>query len=127
MKFTLITGRTVKQGSTKELGKFSKQYEEECAVCEMDPGDMEKLGVKEGDRVLVRSGEGEAVVKVKKSRSAPHPGVIFIPYGPWASMVMPADTGGTGMPPLKGVEVEVEPTDKPVKSLRELLAELKSR
>ncbi len=124
LKVTLLTGRTIEQGVGKERGKFSKEYMESVSVCYMDPEDLKKLGIKEKTNVLVSTDYGSVVVKAVKSLRAPHLGVIFIPYGPWANAVVNPETHGVGMPSLKGIPAEVEPaTDKPILSLEELLKE----
>jgi len=122
LKVTLLTGRTIEQGAGKERGKSSKEYVESVSVCFMDPEDMKKLGIKEGVNVQVSTAFGSVVVKAKKSLRAPHPGVIFIPYGLWANVVVDPETHGIGMPSFKGVPATVEPApDKPVLGLEELL------
>ena len=124
LKVTLITGRTIEQGVAKERGKFSKEYMESVSVCYVDPEDLKKLGIKEKTNVLVSTDQGSVVVKALKSLRGPHPGVIFVPYGPWANVVVDPETHGIGMPSLKGISAEVEPApDKPVLSLKELLKE----
>jgi formylmethanofuran dehydrogenase subunit D len=119
---TLLTGRTIEQGVGKEHGKASKEYIESVSVCYMDPEDLKKLGIKEKTNVLVSTDHGSVVVKALKSLRIPHPEVIFIPYGPWANVVVDPETHGTGMPSFKGILAEVEPApDKSVFSLKELL------
>ena len=51
IKVILITGRSLDQGVSKELGKFSKEYMEKVAVCELDPEDLKLLGVSSGQNV----------------------------------------------------------------------------
>jgi formylmethanofuran dehydrogenase subunit D len=122
LKVTLITGRTIEQGVGKEHGKSSKEYVESVSICFMDPEDMKKLGVKDGVNIQVSTAFGSVVVKAKKSLRAPHPGVIFIPYGPWANVIVDPETHGIGMPSFKGIPATVEPApDKPVLGLEELL------
>jgi len=124
LKVTLLTGRTIEQGVAKERGKFSKEYMESVSVCYMDPEDLRKLGIKEKTNVLVLTDFGSVVVKALKSLRTPHLGMIFIPYGPWANVVVDPKTHGIGMPSLKGISAEVESApDKYVLSLKELLEE----
>lgn len=119
---TLLTGRTIEQGVGKERGKTSKEYRESVSVCYVDPEDLKKLGIKEKTNILVSTDFGSVVVKAVKSLRGPHPGVVFIPYGPWANVVVDPETHGIGMPSLKGIPAEVEPApDKPVLNLEELL------
>jgi formylmethanofuran dehydrogenase subunit D len=122
LRVTLLTGRTIEQGVGKERGKSSKDYVESVSVCYMDPEDLKRLGMKEKNNVKVSTDHGSVVVKALKSLRAPHPGVIFIPYGPWANVIVNPETHGIGMPSFKGIPAEVEPApDKPVLSLEELL------
>lgn len=124
LRVTLLTGRTIEQGVAKERGKFSEEYMESVSVCYVDPEDLKKLGVKEKTNVLVSTDQGSVVVEALKSLRGPHPGVVFVPYGPWANVVVDPETHGVGMPSLKGIPAEVEPApDKPVLSLEELLRE----
>jgi len=122
LRVTLLTGRTIEQGVGKERGKASKEYVESVSVCYMDPEDLKRLGIKEKTNVLVSTNFGSVVVKALKSLRAPHPGVIYIPYGPWANVVVDPETHGIGMPSFKGIPAEIEPApDKPLLSLGELL------
>jgi formylmethanofuran dehydrogenase subunit D len=122
LKVTLLTGRTIDQGTTREQGKFSEEYQRSVTICEIDPEDMKRLGVTENDNVRVSTDSGSVVVRTVKSVRGPHPAVIFIPYGPWASLIMNPETHGTGMPLLKGLPAEVEPAaEERVLSLPELL------
>ena len=122
LKVSLLTGRTIDQGKGKEMGKLSKEYLESVVICQMDPNDMKSLGVKENTNVKVVTDFGSVVLKAVKSARAPHPKVVFIPYGPWASLIMNPKTHGTGMPSLKGIPAEIEtaPNEK-VLSLQNLL------
>ena len=121
-KFLLLTGRTIYQGVAKEKGKFSEEYLNSVSICEIDPEDMPLMKIKENSNVRVITESGSVVVKAVKSMRAPHPRTIFMPYGPWASLIMSSKTNGTGMPSLKGVPATIEaaPKDK-VLAVRELL------
>jgi len=125
--FILITGRTIDQGCSKEQGKFSEEYMLNVAVCEMNDEDMDKLNIRDGDNVKVTTEVGSVIVKAKKSRRIRTPGIIFIPYGPWANAILKPETEGTGMPLLKGLKARVEPTNEPILGLRELLAKTYKR
>jgi len=124
LNVSLLTGRTVDQGCGKEHGKLSLEYWRSVAVCELDPQDMKELGVKENENVKITTDYGSAVVRAVKSARGPHPKVVFIPYGPWASLIVNPRTHGTGMPSLKGIPAQIEPAPKEkVFSLPELLKE----
>lgn len=109
IKVLLLTGRTIGQGKGKEQGKLSELYWKSVAICEMDPNDMKNLGVEENSNVRLTTDNGSVIVRAVKSLRAPHPSAVFIPYGPWASVIVNPKTHGTGMPSLKGITAQVEP------------------
>lgn len=108
LRVTLLTGRTIYQGVGKERGKLSEEYQERVSICEMDPIDMASLGVEEGSGVRVTTEYGSVIVRAVESMRSPHPGIVFIPYGPWANIVTSSRTHGVGMPSFKGIPAEVE-------------------
>jgi formylmethanofuran dehydrogenase subunit D len=119
---TLLTGRTIEQGVGKEYGKASHDYFEACSMVYMDADDMKNLKIKNGTNVLVTTPNGSVVLKATKYPRGPTPGLIYIPYGPWANAICSDATSSIGMPSFKGTPAEVEPApDKPVLSLEELL------
>jgi formylmethanofuran dehydrogenase subunit D len=124
LEVTLLTGRTIEQGVGKERGKASEEYMESVSVCFMDPEDLKRLGIKEKTNVEVSTNYGSVVVKALKSPRGPHPSIVFIPYGPWANILVNPETHSIGMPSLKGIPAEVKPaSNKPVLALEKLLKE----
>jgi len=123
LKVLLLTGRTLRQGQGKEYGKLSERYWKSVAICEIDPDDLKKMGIKENNQVKITTDYGSVVVRAIKSMRAPHAGRVFIPYGPWASIIVNPKTHGTGMPSLKGIEATIQPAPsvEKVLTLPELL------
>jgi len=122
LQVTLITGRTIEQGVGKEHGKTSKEYVESVSTCYMDPEDLKKLGIKERTNILISTDYGSVVVKAAKSLRSPHPGVVFVPYGPWINAVVNPETHGIGMPSFKGIPAEVESAaNESILNLKELV------
>lgn len=122
LQVTLLTGRTIEQGVGKEKGKTSKEYEDSVSICYVDPEDLKTLGIKEKTNVLVSTKHGSVVVKALESLRGPHAGIIFIPYGPWANVIVDPETHGIGMPSFKGIAAEIESApDEPLLSLEMLL------
>lgn len=107
--FILIPGRTARQGTSLNEGKFSRAYVEETSTLTMCPDDMKNLEVKAGDRVRLWSAQGQIdlVCQPAKAGELP-PGLLFLPYGDMSSRLMGGDTHGTGMPNSKGIDVELE-------------------
>jgi len=91
-----------------EGGKEKPAYRDACGIIEMDAEDFKKLGAWRNTNVRVTSPHGSVIVKAIEATQGPHPGVAWIPMGPWANMVVNPDTYSTGMPTFKGTPVEVE-------------------
>lgn len=104
----LISGRTIQQGVAIESGKEKPSYRTACGIIEMDPADLKKLGAWKNTNVKVTSDYGSVVVKAVEATQGPHPGVAFIPMGPWANSIINPNTYSTGMPTFKGTPVTVE-------------------
>jgi formylmethanofuran dehydrogenase subunit D len=104
----LISGRSIHQGVAMEGGKEKPLYRTACGIIELDPSDLKKLGAWKNTNVKVTSDYGSVIVKATETSQGPHPGVGFIPMGPWANSVINPNTYSTGMPTFKGVPVKVE-------------------
>ncbi len=105
----LIPGRSNKQGTSLNKGKLKEEYLEVTSTVEMNEDDMQRLQLEDGDRVRLSNSIGEFTASCKKKKSKDLPeGMIFIAYGPSSSRLMESDTGGSGMPISKNIEVEVE-------------------
>lgn len=107
--FVLIPGRTSRQGTALNEGKFSAEYVAETSTLQMNPDDMVRLGLKAGDRVRLRSEQGQIELPCVAAKAGELPlGVLFLPYGDQSSRLMGGDTHGTGMPNSKSFDVELE-------------------
>ena len=107
----LISGRTIQQGTTMEAGKEKVNYMKACGIIEIDDSDFKRLGIMKNTNVKVKSQWGEVIVKAIEATQGPHPGVAFIPMGPWANSVTSPETYSTGMPTFKGVPITIEPAE----------------
>jgi formylmethanofuran dehydrogenase subunit D len=107
--FILIPGRTSKQGVGISEGKFKEGYRTETETLQVAPQDMQRLGLKTGDRVRLTSefGQIDVAIVASKGDELP-PGLLFIAYGDLSSRLMGGDTHGSGMPTSKGLDVELE-------------------
>ena len=122
----VLTGRTIDQGRGKEMGKLSDVYLKDVTQCQIDPEDMKALNLRQNANVKVTTKSGSVVLRAVKSLRGPHPKMIFIAYGPWASMISDPESHGTGMPSLKGMPGTLEPAPKEkVLTLQELVYQLK--
>ena len=107
--FILIPGRTSKQGVGISEGKFTEGYQSETQTLQVAPQDMKRLGLKDNDRVRLKSDSGQIEVAVTAAKADELPsGLLFIAYGDLSSRLMAGETHGSGMPTSKGIDVELE-------------------
>jgi len=108
------------------MGKLSDVYLKDVTQCQIDPKDMKALKLRQNANVKVTTKFGSVVLKAIKSLRGPHSNMIFISYGPWASLISDPETHGTGMPSLKGMSGELEPApNEKVLTLHDLVNQLK--
>lgn len=108
-QFLLIPGRTSKQGTALNEGKYTQNYLEETGAVQMAPEDMQRLGIEEGQIVRIWNPVGEINVPVKQAKGDElPPGLLFISYGDKSCRLMSSDTQGSGMPDSKCMDVWLE-------------------
>jgi formylmethanofuran dehydrogenase subunit D len=122
LKAIMISGRTLAQGATCE-DKMSADFLAATSVCSLSQDDYQRLGPLEGKNVILKNSFGQAVLSARADPGLPT-GVVFIPMGPWANVLVGPETGGCGTPQFKGVEVEVETTEAPVLGVRDLFRDM---
>ena len=104
----LLTGRTIDQGVALEGGKTTKENVRAAAICTFDVDDFKKLDCLAGTPVKVKTDHGEVMVYSTITEEGPHPGIVFIPMGPWANQVVDPDSQSCGTPTYKGMKASVE-------------------
>jgi len=78
------------------------------AICELSEETMNSLGIEQGDNVRISTQFGSVVVTAVKGSEDLPLGMVFMPYSPWANLLIDSRTGGTGMPTYKGLTAEIE-------------------
>lgn len=122
MKTIINTGTSVIQAFYEKKGSTLKdEYRQSAAVAFMDINDMQKMKLKPRDKIKVKSQWGEVVLYVDKSHDTPHEGMIFIPKGPWANIVISPETYCCNIPTYKGIPAEIEKTDEEVLLVAQLM------
>ncbi len=91
-------------------GSLSKEYQEVAARITISSRDAQRLNLKEGDRVEVRSEIGHVVVRAKLLETQPE-GMVVMQPSPWAFAVIQA------MVPSQGTKVIIKPSKGPVTSI----------
>lgn len=122
MKVLVNTGTSIIQAFYEKKGSTLKEeYKQATAVAFMDLKDMQKLSLKSRDKIKVKSEWGEVVLYVDVSYDAPHEGMIFIPKGPWANIIISPETYCCNIPTYKGIHAEISKTDEDVLLVSELM------
>jgi formylmethanofuran dehydrogenase subunit D len=114
----MISGRTLAQGANCE-SKMSPDFLKAVSLCHLSKEDYDSLSLSEGKNVLLKNEFGETVLSPRVDAGLRR-GMVFIPMGPWANILIGPDTGGCGTPQFKGLEIEVEATVSPVLDIRDL-------
>lgn len=122
MKAIMISGRTLAQGAGCEC-KMSPDFFKAVSVCSLSEEDYRNLGLSDEKNVILRNEFGSAVFSARIDAGLP-PGIVFIPMGPWANVLVGPDTGGCGTPQFKGVEVDVFATDLSVQDIHDLFRDI---
>jgi formylmethanofuran dehydrogenase subunit D len=89
----------------------------------MNPVDLMGLGIEEGARVILTSRAGRIVLSTRMAEGISR-GEVFVPLGPYANHIIPAETHATGMPDFKGELVDIEPSDALVKDIGSVMEEI---
>ncbi|MFP4482835.1 MAG: molybdopterin dinucleotide binding domain-containing protein [Thermovirgaceae bacterium] len=105
-KFVLVTGRSQEQTKGMHAGKTGSSYRDAVSVAALHPDTLAELGMGEGSRLCLKTSAGEAIFVAKADRGLPE-NLVFVPMGPVVNVLVPEKTAGCGMPPFKGLEVEV--------------------
>jgi len=114
----LISGATVDQGVIiKGGGKALPVYTRSAGIIFLDPIDLKKLDLFPMSVVRVSNELNEVVVYAQISPDAPHPGIAFMPRGPWVNTLIIPTTYSSGAPMYKSTEVWVEPVSTNEKPL----------
>jgi formylmethanofuran dehydrogenase subunit D len=107
--FILIPGRTSQQGCGINEGKFGETYQTAINTLQMNPSDMERLAISDGEKIRVTSEFGAIEVTVTPAKKDELPsGLLFMAYGDQSSRLMGGDTHGSGMPTSKGLDVQLQ-------------------
>src|SRR5207248_7144211 len=71
--FILIPGRTSRQGTTLNEGKFTASYVDETSTLMMNSTDMARLGLSNGARVRLRSEQGQVELACQAAKAGELP------------------------------------------------------
>lgn len=122
LNIMINSGSSVIQAFYEKKGSTLKdEYRKSAAVAFMDKRDMQKLNLKPHDKIDVISKWGEVTIYVDISHDNPHEGMIFIPKGPWANIVISPETYCCNVPTYKAVEGKIRKSEKEVLLIADLM------
>lgn len=123
----LNSGSTINEGRLAKGGdKLTKDYQEECAICAINPRDLAQLGNPSKVKVISKNGRREVVVFSREDDSV-LPGTVFMPRAIWANVIVDPETFSTGSPLYKGGPVQLEPSLEEVLSAEDITLKLYAR
>lgn len=108
--YVLITGRTRKQAEGLHQGKSTAAYRQATELVEMNVDQMTRLGIEEGMAVEIRTETGS--VRVRAHGGDLPPGLLFMPLGPLANVLIGTETASTGTPRYKGEKATLRRVDE---------------
>jgi formylmethanofuran dehydrogenase subunit D len=122
--FLLNSGSTIDEGRLAKGGsKLTDDYTDECAVCDMNFGDLADMGSPEKVKIWSKDKKHSVTVFAVPKETIVS-GHIFMPRAIWANVIVDPETFSTGSPLYKGSPVAIEPTNDEVLSAEELVRKL---
>jgi formylmethanofuran dehydrogenase subunit D len=125
-KVIIVTFRDIFQYEAGKKSRYSDEYRQLSAQILLDKQDMSKLGVKDGQHVMVGNELGRIVAAAKTSEDDPHPGLAFMTDSPWSNQLVRDDICETSIPGFKRIEAVVSPTEEAITQITELLQRMRA-
>ena len=120
-EINIITYMDIFQVEAQERDRFGKDYEKISTSIVMSKNDMEKMGLKSGDRVKVANNNGSIVVEVRESKRNEPGGVAFMVNSPWSNVLVSGDTAGKRIPEFKTITAKMSLVKEEITSLESLM------
>jgi len=117
----ITTYRDIFQVEALEYDRFGDDYRKLSAAIVMSKNDLNKMGLKAGDRARVSNNYGSVVVEVRESKKEEPGGIAFMVNSPWSNALVPDDTGGKGIPEFKDITARISLVKEEVTTLESLM------
>jgi formylmethanofuran dehydrogenase subunit D len=118
----LTTYRDIFQAEWLENDRFGEEYKKLSAAVVMGKDDMNKFGLKTGDRVRLTNSYGSIVVEVRESKREEPGGIAFMVNSPWSNALVSDETGGRGIPEFKNITARISLTKDEVTKIESLIS-----
>ncbi len=121
----IVTFRDIFQDEAGKKSKFADEFRNLAAQVLLDKQDMAKLGLKDGQKILVKNDVGSVVVAVKTSDDDPHPGLAWMTVSPWSNQLLAQDFCSQEKP-WAGITATLSPTEESVTQISEILQRMRA-
>lgn len=117
----ITTYRDIFQVEALECDRQGEEYMKLSAAVVLSKSDLQKLGLKSGDRVKLSNRYGSVVVEVREAKREEPGGIAFMVNSPWSNALVSDDTGGRGIPEFKDIHAKISLTKEEVTPLESLM------
>ncbi|CAG0964660.1 formylmethanofuran dehydrogenase subunit D [Methanosarcinales archaeon] len=117
----IITYRDIFQVEALESDRFGEEYKKLSASISMSKIDLQKMGIKSGDRVKISNNFGSLVVQARESKRDEPEGLAFMVNSPWSNSLVSGETGGKGIPEFKNIDAKISLSKEEITTLDKLM------
>lgn len=117
----IITYRDIFQVEALESDRFGEEYKKLSASISMSKIDLQKMGIKSGDRVKISNNFGSLVVQTRESKRDEPGGLAFMVNSPWSNSLVSGETGGKGIPEFKNIDAKISLSKEEITTLDKLM------
>ena len=117
----ITTYRDIFQVEALERDRFGEEYKKLSAAISMSKVDLQKMGLKSGDRVRISNNNGSIIVEAKESKRDEPGGLAFMVNSPWSNSLVSGDTRGKGIPEFKNINAKISLSKEEITTLDKLI------
>jgi formylmethanofuran dehydrogenase subunit D len=121
----ITTYRDIFHAEAFERDRFGEEYKKLSAAIILSRNDIQKMGLKAGDRVKISNNYGSVVVEAKESKKDEPGGLAFMVNSPWSNSLVAGETEGKGIPDFKLITARISLSNDEITSLETLIGALR--
>lgn len=121
----ITTYRDIFQAEALERDRFGEEYKKLSAAIILSRNDMQKMGLKSGDRVKISNNYGSVVVEAKESKKEEPGGLAFMVNSPWSNSLVAGETQGKGIPDFKLITARISLSNDKITTLETLIGAIR--
>lgn len=121
----ITTYRDIFQAEAFECDRFGEEYKKLSAAIILSRNDMQKMGLKSGDRVKISNNYGSVVVEARESKKEEPGGLAFMVNSPWSNSLVAGETQGKGIPDFKLITARISLSNDKITTLETLIGAIR--